>query len=261
MSTVARAAEAEGGETARKGSGRLGRLPRAQRVGEIEAAARTVFCRHGYTAASIAEIAAEAGIAEGTIYKFFESKQQLLGRVIQIWYESMLEVFDRGLGGLQGARNRIRFIIWQHLTSLREDVKIARLCVDEVLNAGKYYRSELYQLNRRYTRVLIDACRDGVASGELRADTPITLVRDMIFGGLDHHCSAMLRGHSDVDPDKSADLIVDFVFSGIASHPPGGTSQREEAAIRRIELAASRLEHLASKRRAPLRSAVSTGQP
>jgi AcrR family transcriptional regulator len=70
-------------------------LPRAQRVGDIEAAARVVFSRRGFAAASIAEIAAEAGVAEGTIYKFFDSKRHLVVRVIEGWYDGMLAEFER----------------------------------------------------------------------------------------------------------------------------------------------------------------------
>jgi AcrR family transcriptional regulator len=222
------------------------RLPRARRLGDIEAAARRTFCRRGYAAASIAEIAAEAGIAEGTIYKFFESKQHLLAQVIRSWYESMLAVFESRLGSIHGARARIRFIIWQHLTFLRKDVDIARLCIDEAVNAGANFHNELRLLNRRYTRVLVDACRDGVARGELRSDIPIPLIRDMIFGGLYHHCAAMLQGRGSVDPDKSADMIVDFVFAGIrVADPPA--APREATALERIERAADRLEALAAQ--------------
>ena len=89
------------------------------------------------------------------------------------------------------------------------------MCLNEARNSHDYYQSELYQLNRRYTHFLLDACREGVGNGEFRADTPITLVRDMIFGGIDHHTWAMLFGHGDIDVDQSADLIVKLVFAGI----------------------------------------------
>lgn len=204
-----------------------------------------VFCRRGYDDASIAEIATEAEIAEGTIYKFFKSKRHLVMRVIEIWYESMLAEFQRNLIGISGAKNKIRFIVWRHLTFLKEDLDVARLCQNELRGSRDYYQSELYQLNRRYTHVLLEACREGISNGELRTDTPITLVRDLIFGGMDHHTAAMLVGHGNIDVDQSADLIVTFVFAGIQS--PATTAVSPNDATSRIEQAAARLDAVASR--------------
>jgi AcrR family transcriptional regulator len=232
------------GLSSKRGSSRR---PREERVGTIEAAAQVVFCRRGYADASIAEIAAEAGIAEGTIYKFFDSKRQLVMRVIELWYESMLAEFTKNLSGISGARNKVRYIVWRHLSSLKQDLDVARLCLHEARNSQDYYQSGVYNLNRRYTHFLLDACREGVANGEFRADTPITLVRDLIFGGIDHHTWAMLHGHGDVDVDRSADLIVNVVFSGITKSAASTPSSDDlyasiEQAMARLEAVATRLE-------------------
>jgi len=232
------------GLSSKRGSSRL---PRQERVGAIEAAARAVFCKRGYADASIAEIAAEAGIAEGTIYKFFDSKRQLVMRVIELWYESMLAEFAKNLRGISGARNKVRFIVWRHLSSLKQDLDVARLCLHEARYSRDYYQSEVYQLNRRYTHFLLDACREGIANGEFRADMPITLVRDLIFGGIDHHTWAMLLGHGDVDVDRSADLIVNVVFAGIATPAASTPSPDElcasiEKTVARLDAVVTRLE-------------------
>jgi AcrR family transcriptional regulator len=220
------------------------RLPRAQRVEDIEAAARAVFTRRGYAAASIAEIAAEAGVAEGTIYKFFASKQHLVVRVIELWYGQMMAEFDKSLAGITGARNKIRFIVWRHLSALTENPELARLCANEVRNAGDYYQSELHELNRRYTHVFVEACREGVANGELRPDTPIALVRDLVFGGVEHHIAPMLYGKGSVEADLrgAADALVDTVLGGIQTPPAATSIATPEALLQRLDEASQRLE-------------------
>ncbi|HBT34381.1 MAG TPA: hypothetical protein DEB15_16975 [Pusillimonas sp.] len=200
---------------ARNAKRSIKRQPRALRVEAIEDAARVVFCRRGYAAASIAEIAAEAGLSEGSIYKFFESKRHLVLRVIEGWYESMIREFEVGLAGISGTSNKMRFIIWRHLHSLKRDPELARLCVNEVRNGGDYYQSDLLALNRRYTRIFIDVCKEGVAKGELRSDIPVTLMRDLVFGCIDHHISGMLYGRDDIDVDASTEKIMRTVFVGI----------------------------------------------
>lgn len=218
------------------------RLPRAQRVGDIEAAARVVFARCGYAGASIAEIAAEAGVAEGTIYKFFESKRHLVVRVIEIWYGQMMAEFDKNLQGIRGARNKIHFIVWRHLAALTENPELARLCANEVRNSGDYYQSELHELNRRYAHVFVEACREGVTNGELRPDTPIAIVRDLVFGGIEHHIAPMLYGKSTIAADlrQSADAIVDAVMGGIQTRDTQPLAPDD--VLRRLDNAACRLE-------------------
>lgn len=222
---------------------RRARLPREQRVGDILAAGRDVFAKRGFAAASISEIAAEAGVAEGTIYKFFESKRHLVVRVIQSWYDSMLAEFERNLPAITGARNKIRFIIWRHIVSLLENKDLARLCGNEARNAGDYYQSELHDLNRRYTHIFLEACREGVANGELRADLPVTLVRDLVFGGIEHHLSPSLYGMTEIDAVTSTEMIMETVFGGIAREAPRADNSAAEA-LRRLEAVADRMEAL-----------------
>jgi hypothetical protein len=56
-------------------------------------------------------------------------------------------------------------------------------------------------------------------TGELRADLPLGLLRDLIFGGIDHLISGFLFNQRDLDIDSAADQIVNLIFNGIATPP------------------------------------------
>ena len=66
------------------------RRPRAEREAEILSAARHSFAEHGYGATAVSEIAARAGVVEGTIYTYFESKRTLLIAVMKQFYEELI---------------------------------------------------------------------------------------------------------------------------------------------------------------------------
>jgi len=220
------------------------RLPRARRIEEIEAAARAVFSKRGYDGASISEIAAKAGVVEGTIYKYFENKRDLLLKVVERWYLGMIGDYAAELPGIVGSRNRLRFVIWRHLRSIKDNPDLCRLVFNEVRSGDDYFQNVVYRLNRRYTDVLLQILREGAEQGELRADLPLALVRDMVYGAIEHHVWGYLSGRGDLDVDHTADQLADLLFGGIGQ--ADGPSEDLEPAVARLGQLTDRLEALAT---------------
>jgi AcrR family transcriptional regulator len=219
------------------------RMPRAQRAADILETARAVFCARGYADAAIAEIAERAGVVEGTIYRYFVGKRDLLIKVVEHWYEDMLSDYDQQLRGISGTWNRLRFMIWRHLTVIHDDPAMCRLIFNELRSGPEYRNTAVFELNRNYTTRTLTIVQEAVDSGEFRAGIPLRIVRDMIYGGVEHHIWAFMRGEGDFSPDESADAITDIIYRGLAS--PVSVIDRGEQAIRRLERVADRLEHYA----------------
>ena len=204
------------------------RLPRAQRVADILAAARTVFSEHDYEEASISEIAARAGVVEGTIYKFFAGKRDLLHKVIDDWYEGMLADYQARLAGIKGTRNRLRFVIWSHLKSIEQNPGLCRLVFNEVRGHADYFSSSVHDHHRRYTHFALDVLRHGMALGEVRPEIPITLVRDMIYGAVEHLSLAYICGQGSLDVEAAADQLTDVVLASVLVAGAEGDGERLE---------------------------------
>lgn len=217
------------------------RLSRERRVADIMAAARAVFRERGYEDAPLSEIAERANVVEGSIYRYFDNKRDLLVKVIEDWYEGMLTDYEQQLSGISGTRNRLRYMIWRHLTTIHEEPALCNLMFQFLRTGADYSHTAVFQLNRQYTRQTLAIVNDGIAAGELRDDLPLRLVRDMIYGCIEHHTWAYLRGEGDFDTDATADAIVDLIVNGM---------QKKQAALQpdlagRIEKAVERLERLA----------------
>jgi AcrR family transcriptional regulator len=221
------------------------RLAREQRVDEILAAARAVFCEKGYEQAAVSEIAARIGVVEGTVFKYFPTKRELLLKVLEHWYEEMFGDYARDLAAVQGARARLRLLIWRHLRSVRDYPQLCRLMFREVRSEQGYHGSALHGKNRRYTQFLLDVIRDGVKAGEFRADLPPALLRDLVYGGIEHHAwgymanSAAGRGaaRGALDIDAIADQITTILCEGIAASDLKQEMQRLTRIASRIEKA------------------------
>ena len=224
------------------------RLPRERRERDILAAARTEFCKNGYDRAAISHIAASAGVVEGTIYKYFKNQRDLLVRVVERWYEGMIEDYLAHLKGQTGVRNRLRFVIWRHLATIHSEPALCRLVFREIRNGDEYRASTVAEWNRRYTQVAMDIVREGVEAGEFRADVPSRVVRDLIYGSVEHYTWAYLNGGHEFDPAAVADLLTDLVYRSIAAAPSAADSQSTaQVELGRLDDIASRLERTADR--------------
>jgi len=218
-------------------------------------AAATLFGEKGYEAASTAEIAERVGVVEGTLYRYFDNKRDLFIRVVEDFYARSFGDYDRQLRGVRGTWNRLRFLVWKHLALLHAEPRMCRLITEELRAWPEYPKTSVYQLNRSYTEHVVRVVREGIAAGELRPDVPPRIVRDMIFGGCEHHAWSRLRGEGDFDPAVAADAITDLVFRGLApaasastgrpAATPNGAAAATGDPLARLERVTARLEKLA----------------
>ena len=182
-----------------------------------------MFSKHGYADTAVADIAEKTGVVEANVYKYFGAKRELLLKVLDDWYEEMFRDYASALAPVRGARARVRMLVARHLHSVKQYPLLCRLMFREVRSEEDYPGSSLHGQNRRYTQLLIDVLKEGVASGELRDDVSLPLLRDMIYGGIEHHAWAFLMaagkgngsGRGSLDPERVADQIVTAIFDGV----------------------------------------------
>src|SRR5262249_51459803 len=160
-------------------NGKAGRAELSERARQVRAAARAVFSAKGYERASMAEIAARVGVVEGALYKHFASKRELLFAVIREMYEGLVAQLREGLGGIEGARNRLRFVIWSQLRAFTEEAGLCRVVISEIRPLDDYGQSLVRELNRELTGFAMHVLEEAIESGEFRSDLPLQLVRDV----------------------------------------------------------------------------------
>lgn len=205
------------------------------------AAAHNVLRENGYEVTSMSDIASRANIVEGSIYRFFENKRDLLIKVMENWYSSSLSDYKRQLAGISGTKNRLRYMMWRHLKTLHDEPVLCRIMFQHLREDPGYRSTIIYELNRQYTNSTLDIIREGIANGEFRSDIPLGLARDLIYGGIEHRSWAYLRNEGDFDPGKTADEIVSLLAHGISAAPPAGGGLSEPL-VQRLEQAVERLE-------------------
>jgi len=222
----------------------VNRLPPERRVADILLAAKDVFTERGYNEALISDIAERAGVVEGSIYRFFHNKRDLLIKMVEHWYEDLLAHDEAQLQGVRGTWNRIRFMVHHHLVTIRREPALSRLMFQELRPDPQYRNTRLFQLNQAYTHRIVDIVKAAIASGEFRSDVSSSLVRDMIYGAVEHRTWAFLRNEGDFNAQETADGITELIYRGLANY---ATVEPLVETTSRLQAVADRLEAIAKE--------------
>jgi AcrR family transcriptional regulator len=197
---------------------RLPRLNAAQlrdRQERILDAAELVFLRVGFAEASVADAARQAGVSDGLIYRYFDSKQALRDAVLVRFYRRVLQGAEAAITAETNFASRLLALIETHLSCFRDDRALCRFFISQVRVAADYPGSLLQDLNRRYTRVLLKVLRQGMAEGAMRSDADPRLVRDMLYGGMEHVAWRSVSGGATLDVALLARQILTIVLKGV----------------------------------------------
>lgn len=185
------------------------------------AAARKVFAAKGFEAAAISEIAAEAGISDGLIYHYWGSKRGLLLGVLHDFYDRIIAEMEQAASKADGFEGRLTALIRKHLEIFIQDVDLCRLFISEVRGFEGYLGSEGHELNRRYTAVLLRLLSDGKAAGAVTPDIDTNIIRDVIFGGIEHVVWRNVSIGATADLDRITSQISRLLLHGIRQGPAG----------------------------------------
>ena len=216
------------------------RRPRAERKAEILAAARSVFSERGYAAAPMAEIADRAGVVEGTVYSYFETKRALLIAVLKIFFDDLIAQTESGLQAVRGTENQLRYVIRRQFDTFAGDFGLCRVIITEARSDIALYDEAILDLNRRYTGLALGVLEEGVRRGDLRPDIVPSVIRDLIYGGIEHAVWRFIFSDGHFDLAALSDQLADAVLGGILA--PAIADRHEDATVARLERAVARLE-------------------
>ena len=106
-----------------------------------------------------------------------------------------------------------------HLSTFVAERNLCRLFISEVRTASDYRGSAIQQLNRRYTSILIKMVDDAVTSGEIPRDVDPRVVRDMLFGAIEHSAWRHTIAKRPLDVAGLARSITDIFLNGLCPAP------------------------------------------
>ncbi|MBL8522040.1 MAG: TetR/AcrR family transcriptional regulator [Betaproteobacteria bacterium] len=142
------------------------------RPGELVAAAMDLFIEKGFAATRLDDVAKRAGVSKGTLYLYFDSKEDLLKAAIREGYSEPLHHGEQVLASFEGsAEDLLRLILkmWWEEVGATKQAGLTKLVIGESQNfpeLARFYHDEVIQ---RAHKLVSAAMERGIQSGEFRA--------------------------------------------------------------------------------------------
>jgi len=178
-------------------------------------AAIEVFARNGYFNAKVSEIAKAAGVADGTIYLYFDGKEDLLVTIFREHTRNYLQSLERELAHVRRPEERIRIAIRHHLETLGRDRSLAIVAQVELRHSLKFMSLLSQQEVADYLNMLRKMIEHGQSDGSFRRTIHPQLGAKAVFGILDEMVTSWILSEKEYDLASSADQIADLVLTGL----------------------------------------------
>jgi TetR/AcrR family fatty acid metabolism transcriptional regulator len=211
----------------------IDRPERADKREAILRAAIDVFAGRGFFNAQVADVARAAGVAAGTVYLYFRSKDDLL---VSIFERTMREAIAEGracVAPLTDPIEQLRAIARMHLERMGRDRSLAIVFQVELRQSTKFMERFSSTALREYLGIIRQVIVDGQAAGVFRAEISATLVAKLFFGALDEMATNWILSRRRYSLPAHADAIVDVLANGVvqkAQEPAArGTKRRSKA--------------------------------
>jgi AcrR family transcriptional regulator len=193
---------------------------------ELLAAALDLFVERGYAATRLDDVAARAGVSKGTLYLYFENKEELFKAVVR---ENMLPLIgdaEQAVNSFEGASSDLfRYVVtnWMENIGNTKLSGITKLIMAESGNfpeVANFYYEEVISRNRR---MLVRMLEKGMARGEFRqidtAQAMNIVVAPIIMLMMWKHSFGITQGET-IDSRAYMETYCDLLLHGLTAAVP-----------------------------------------
>ncbi len=196
---------------ATRGKGREG--DKRERI--LRAATR-VFARKGFYATKVSEVAKAAGVADGTIYLYFKSKDDLLVSLFEDRIMLLLATLERALSERETPEARLRCVIEMQLGLLEGERDLAEVITVNLRQSTRLMKQYAAPKFMLYLDTIARVFAEGQRAGAFRADVSPHLVARTIFGALDGITMTWALGKAEAGGlSRAATQVADVLLSGL----------------------------------------------
>ena len=182
----------------------------------IDAAIR-VFARTGYYNSRVSDIAREAGIASGTIYLYFKTKDDILVTLFRERMAEWVEAVRTEIAAVPDPVAKLRRLVALHFSTLESNPDLAEVVQVELRQGHKFFRGASAHEVSAYFTLIGGVLEAGIASGQIRGDVPVKLATKMLFGAMDQIATSWVLGKRAYRLSDAADAVATVFLRGVSA--------------------------------------------
>jgi len=174
-----------------------------------------VFAQKGFFNSKVADIASAAGIADGTVYLYFKSKDEILHSIFDRAMEEFIAEGKSEIAVIEEADKRLRRIAELHLEKLGADRDLAIVFQVELRGSTKFMEEFSAAGFAEYLGIIHQTIEDGQKSGVFRKDLNATVCSKVLFGALDEMVTNWILSKKPYPLAPMANEVLKIFFGGI----------------------------------------------
>jgi TetR/AcrR family fatty acid metabolism transcriptional regulator len=189
----------------------------------IIAAAGRFFGEKGYHNTTTAEIADAAGVAAGTIYIYFKSKEELLVAVFEEFLGVHMERLREGVARQPSPEAKVRTLLSLGLELMEENPDSARIFLSQLRQSTEMIKMVAKRSSRAYKDIIEDVLEEGIRKGVCRKMN-VRATASMLFGAFQTTVLDWVADDCSYPLNSMASELSDFILLGVACQrtPEGG---------------------------------------
>ena len=174
-----------------------------------------VFAAKGFFNSKVADIAREAGIADGTVYLYFKSKDEILHSVFDRAMADFIEEGRRELEPIEDPVEKLRSIARLHLKRLSSDRDLAVVFQVELRGSTKFMQEFSAAGFAEYLDIIRRTIEDGQKSGAFRTDMKPIVCAKILYGSLDEMVTNWILSANKYPLPPMADEVLKIFLGGL----------------------------------------------
>jgi TetR/AcrR family fatty acid metabolism transcriptional regulator len=198
------------------------RIEKNNKYHQILEAAVKVFARQGFHQSTVAQIAKEAGVADGTIYLYFKNKDDILVQFFNFRAKQVFESFREEVDRAETSSDKLRNLVRRHLAEFQRDRAGAVVYQVETHQSSRLAEAQIKEMSKMYRDLISEIIEQGQQEGTIRRDLYVGLVKRFIIGGVDEVINTWLHADGEYDLVSMADPLVELFMKGIGSPQRSG---------------------------------------
>lgn len=178
-------------------------------------AAVSVFAEKGFHAARVSDVAARAGVADGTVYLYFKSKEEILTAAINTAFDAFVSRAKAELAAIDSPADKLRRLARMHLEALGSNRDLAVVFQMELRQSTRLLAPFSHHHMVDYFSLVRGAIREGQQRGIFRPDVNEKIAANCFFGSLDEMVTSWVLAEREYFLADAAISVANVILGGL----------------------------------------------